>query len=89
METALMICLMSDARLLDVHDVHDDSTFEHLGQAGLETERWGAEVAVGGVVCHDESPWEPRLLGCVLGFGPRESSVYQLCWQLMNFYLQG
>jgi hypothetical protein len=47
---------LGNTRLLDVHDVHDDSTFKHLGQTGLEAEGRGTEVAVGGVVCHDESP---------------------------------
>ena len=48
--------LFGDAGLFDVHDVHDDSTLEHLGQAGLEAEGRGSEVAVGGVICHDVSP---------------------------------
>ncbi len=45
----------SDAGLLDVHDVHDDTTLEHLGKAGLETEGSGSEVSVAvvGVVCHE------------------------------------
>ena len=51
---------LGDARLFDVHDVHDDSTLEHLSQTGLEAEGGGAEVAVGNVVCHDESPYESR-----------------------------
>ncbi len=81
--------LFGDARLLDVHDVHDDATLEHLGQAGLEAEGGGAEVAVGGVVCHDESPCEPRLAERVVGVGPRESSVYQLCWCVDEFLFEG
>jgi hypothetical protein len=52
--------LFGDARLLDVHDVHDHAAFEHLSQAGLEAEGRGSEVAVRGVVSHDSSPWEPR-----------------------------
>lgn len=53
--------LFGDASLLDVHDVHDDSTFEHLCQAGLEAEGGGSEVAVRGVVCHDKFSLEHRL----------------------------
>ena len=36
----------SDTGLLDVHDVHDDAAFEHLGEAELEAEGRGAEVTV-------------------------------------------
>ena len=33
--------LLGDDGLLDVHDVHDDAAFEHLGEAGLEAGgRW-------------------------------------------------
>ena len=43
-----------DAGLLDVHDVHDDAAFEHLGEAEFEAKGRGAEVAVAlGVVCHE------------------------------------
>jgi len=46
--------LFSDAGLFDVHDVHDDAAFEHLGEAEFEAEGRGAEVSVAvvGVVCH-------------------------------------
>ncbi len=30
--------LFGDARLLDVHHVHDDAALEHLGQADLEAQ---------------------------------------------------
>ena len=35
--------LLGDARLLDVHHVHDDSALEHLGEAELEAESGPAE----------------------------------------------
>jgi hypothetical protein len=46
--------LFGDAGLFDVHDVHDDAAFEHLGEAEFEAEGRGAEVSVAvvGVVCH-------------------------------------
>jgi hypothetical protein len=34
--TATGAGLFGDARLLDVHDVHDDAAFEHLGEAEFE-----------------------------------------------------
>ena len=36
---------LGDDGLLDVHDVHDDAAFEHLGEAGLEAERGGEGFA--------------------------------------------
>jgi len=35
-----------DARLLDVHHVHDDAAFEHLGQAHLEAQAGGGNILV-------------------------------------------
>ena len=40
--------LFGDARLLDVHDVHDDAALEHLGEADLEAKGGGGEA--GGLV---------------------------------------
>jgi hypothetical protein len=55
--------LFGDAGLLDVHDVHDDAAFEHLGEAELEAEGRGSEVAgaVLGVISHGSSPCARRL----------------------------
>ncbi len=36
--------LLGDDGLIDVHDVHDDATFEHLGEAGLEAQAGGVVV---------------------------------------------
>jgi len=53
--------LFRDASLFDVHHVHDDAALEHFGEARLETQRGGAEIAVpvmGAVVpdiCHEFS----------------------------------
>ncbi len=45
-----------DGGLVGVSDVHDDAAFEHLGEAGLETER----RVVGTVVLgHGLNPWIP------------------------------
>jgi len=35
--------LFGDFGLGYVHDVHDDSAFEHLGEAEFEAERWSVE----------------------------------------------
>ncbi len=54
--------LLGDDGLVDVHDVHDDAAFEHLGKAGLEAEPGGSEgfvvgvISVEGVVGHGKSP---------------------------------
>ncbi len=34
-----------DARLLDVHHVHDDAAFEHLGQADFEAQAGGGDTS--------------------------------------------
>ena len=41
-----------DDGLIHVHDIHDDTTFKHLGEASLEAKRRRGEasVAVGGVI---------------------------------------
>ena len=36
--------LLGDDGLVDVHDVHDDAAFEHLGETGLEAESVGISI---------------------------------------------
>ena len=43
--------LLGDARLLDVHHVHDDAALEHLGEAELEAESGLAEGWSAGAGC--------------------------------------
>ena len=65
--------LFGDARLLDVHDVHDDAALEHLGQADFETQAGGTKVtvldAVLGVVCHVDVLWRRGLRDSATGAG--------------------
>jgi hypothetical protein len=46
--------VLGDLRLLDGDDVHDHAALEHLGQAGLDSQRSGA----GGVVAHLRSTFQ-------------------------------
>ena len=76
-----------DAGLLDVHDVHDDAALEHFGEAELEAQGGGAEVAVEvavlGVVCHEGCPSGGA--GC----GVRESRARKLMPTLSLAALRG
>ena len=48
--TAIAPACFGNARLLDVHDVHDDAALEHLGQADLQPETVFAALCLVAVV---------------------------------------
>ena len=72
--------LFSNAGLLDVHDVHDDATFEHFGEAQFEANGGGCEVAVGGVVCHDVLLGSRGTVRAFWAFGRGISSLAVFSW---------
>ena len=62
-------------RLSNIHDIHDDSALEHLGEAEFKAEGRGAEIvrpkAVLGMVCH--GVFFLPALSLAPGFLPREN----------------
>ena len=64
--------LFGDARLLDVHHVHDDAAFEHLGEADLEAQAGGGDFLVLMGISHG---FEPRLDGGGVGWRSRTSAL--------------
>jgi hypothetical protein len=68
--------LFGDARLLDVHHVHDDAAFEHLGEADFEAQAGGGDRLIS-----FDSGMEMASLGADSGLDKARKTAFWCCYQ--------